>query len=69
VADGDCVVLRDTTGSVVVTQTGRLVALLGMRDAIVVDTPDAVLVCSRKQAQEIKAIVDDLKRRGDSHLL
>jgi mannose-1-phosphate guanylyltransferase len=69
VSDDDLVLLRDTTGSVVVSQTGRLVALLGLRDAIVVDTPDAVLVCSRKQAQEIKAIVDEIKRRGDSHLL
>jgi len=69
VSDGDTVLLRDTTGSVVVSQTGRLVALLGMRDAIVVETDDALLVCGRKQAQEIKAIVDEIKRRGDSHLL
>jgi mannose-1-phosphate guanylyltransferase len=67
VGDADTVVLHDTSGSVVVTQSGRLVATLGLRDAIVVDTPDAVLVCSRKQAQDIKAIVDELKRRGDSH--
>ncbi len=69
VADHESVLMRDTTGSVVVSQAGRLVALLGLRDAIVVDTPDALLVCTRKQAQEIKAIVDEIKRRGDSHLL
>ena len=40
----------------------------GVRDMIVVDTPDAVLVCGRKQAQDIKSIVDELKRRGDQHL-
>ena len=60
--------LRDTSGSVVVAQSGRLVATLGVRDMIVVDTPDAVLVCGRKQAQDIKSIVDELKRRGDQHL-
>ncbi len=67
VADPESVVLRDTTGSVVVTQSGRTVAVLGLRDAIVVDTPDAVLVCSRKHAQDIKALVDEIKRRGGSH--
>ena len=69
VADPETVLLQDTTGSVVVGQSGRLIATLGLRDTIVVDTADAVLVCSRKQAQEIKSIVDEIKRRGDSHLL
>lgn len=59
------VMLRDTTGSVVVAHSGRLVVTLGLHDLIVVDTPDAVLVCSRKRAQDIKSIVDDLKQRGD----
>jgi mannose-1-phosphate guanylyltransferase len=67
-ADPSLVLLRDTSSSVVVGQSGRLVATLGVRDTIVVDTPDAVLVCGRKQAQDIKAIVDELKRRGDQHL-
>jgi mannose-1-phosphate guanylyltransferase len=69
VAAPESVLLRDTVGSVVVSQSGRLVAMLGLRDAIVVDTPDALLVCSRKQAQEIKTIVDEIRRRGGSHLL
>jgi mannose-1-phosphate guanylyltransferase len=68
IADPSSVLLRDTSGSVVVAQSGRLVATLGLRDTIVVDTPDAVLVCGRKQAQDIKSIVDELKRRGDQHL-
>ena len=67
VADPENVLLHDTAGSVVVAQSGRVIATLGLRDMIVVDTPDAVLVCSRKQAQEIKAIVDDIKRRGGTH--
>jgi mannose-1-phosphate guanylyltransferase len=57
--------MRDTTESVVVADSGRLVVTLGLHDMIVVDTPDAVLVCSRKRAQDIKSIVDDLKQRGD----
>jgi mannose-1-phosphate guanylyltransferase len=58
------VMMRDTTESVVVADSGRLVVTLGLHDMIVVDTPDAVLVCSRKRAQDIKSIVDDLKQRG-----
>ncbi len=49
----------------VVPQSGRLVAVLGLRDLIVVDTPDAVLVCPRDRAQDVKALVDELKERGE----
>ena len=52
-----------------VGQSGRLVATLGVRDLIVVDTPDALLVCARDRAQDIKSIVDELKRRGDDRYL
>ena len=37
----------------------------GVRDLIVVDTPDAVLVCPRDRAQDVKALVDELKERGE----
>jgi mannose-1-phosphate guanylyltransferase len=36
-----------------------------VRDLIVVDTPDVVLVCPRDRAQDVKALVDELKERGD----
>ncbi len=63
------VLLRNTTDSVVVARSGRLVATLGLRDVIVVDTPDAVLVCARDRAQDIKSIVDELRERGDDRYL
>ncbi|GGO02541.1 mannose-1-phosphate guanyltransferase [Micromonospora parathelypteridis] len=59
------VLLRDSSNLVVVPQSGRLVAVLGLRDLIVVDTPDAVLVCPRDRAQDVKALVDELKERGE----
>jgi mannose-1-phosphate guanylyltransferase len=53
VAEPASVLLQDTVGSVVVASpSGRLVATLGLRDAIVVDTRDAVLVCSRMSASD-----------------
>ncbi|MBM0237935.1 mannose-1-phosphate guanylyltransferase [Micromonospora sp. ATA32] len=59
------VLLRDSSRLVVVPQSGRLVAALGVHDLIVVDTPDAVLVCPRDRAQDVKKLVDELKERGE----
>ena len=57
------------TDLVVVPQSGRLVAALGVHDLIVVDTPDAVLVCPRDRAQDVKKLVDELKERGEESLV
>jgi mannose-1-phosphate guanylyltransferase/mannose-6-phosphate isomerase len=47
----------------------RLVATIGLKDAVVVDTPDATLVCSKDKAQDVKKVVDELKKRkGEEHL-
>lgn len=42
---------------------GRLVALVGIDDVIVVDTDDAILISSRDQVQDVKSIVNELKAR------
>ena len=57
------VLARDATG-VVVPGSGRTVAVLGVDDIVVVDTPDAVLVTTRERAQDVKALVDQLKACG-----
>lgn len=59
------IIFKDTEGTVVVPHSGRLVAVLGMSGVIVVDTEDAVMVCPRDRAQDVKALVDELKSRGD----
>jgi mannose-1-phosphate guanylyltransferase len=59
------VLLRETEGLVVVPTPGRLVAAMGVRDLVIVDTPDAVLVCPRDRAQEVKQLVDQLKDAGE----
>jgi len=43
---------------------GRVIATVGLRDLIVVDTPDAVLICARDAAQDVKAIVERLATEG-----
>ena len=45
---------------------GRLVALLGLEDVVVVDTADAVLVAHKDKVQEVKEIVASLKLAGRS---
>ncbi|WP_189171669.1 mannose-1-phosphate guanylyltransferase [Pilimelia anulata] len=52
--------LDDCADTVVVAQSGRLVAAVGVRDLVVVDTPDALLVCPRDRAQDVKRLVDAL---------
>lgn len=39
---------------------GRLVVTIGLRDTIVIDTPDAVLVCAADRAQDVRQIVERL---------
>jgi mannose-1-phosphate guanylyltransferase len=42
----------------------RLVVLLGVRDTMVVDTADALLVGDLKRSQEVRELVEELKRKG-----
>ena len=48
---------------------GRLVAIVGLRDVIVVDTPDALLVCASDAAQDVKQVVERLVADGRRDLL
>ncbi len=69
VGAGSDVVQIETGGNVVVPRSGRLVALLGVDDLVVVDTPDALLVTTRARAQQVKALVDSVRERGLDELL
>ena len=58
---GDVLAL-DTEGSLLIS-SHRLVAAHGLKDAVVVETPDAVLVTDKRHAQGVRAIVDELNSR------
>lgn len=47
----------------------RLIALLGVKDLIVVDSQDAVLIADRSRAQDVGLIVNELQRRGQRSFL
>ncbi len=65
--DADVVAMDST--ALVAPRSGRLVALVGVDDLVVVDTPDALLVVPRSRAQQVKALVDRLAADGRSDLL
>ncbi len=48
---------------------GRLVATVGLSDTIVIDTPDALLVCAADHAQDVRQIVERLREAGETEQL
>ncbi|MGQ9653865.1 MAG: mannose-1-phosphate guanylyltransferase/mannose-6-phosphate isomerase [Thermodesulfobacteriota bacterium] len=64
---GDVLAL-DTHESLVRSE-GRLVATLGVRDLVVVETDDAVLVCRTDRSQEVRRIADGLRREAREEAL
>jgi mannose-1-phosphate guanylyltransferase len=65
--DGNIVVgqhLGLGTKGCVIYSPRRLVATVGVENLVVVETEDAILVCSRDRAEEVKALVDRLDEEG-----
>jgi mannose-1-phosphate guanylyltransferase len=62
-------VLADASSGIVVTQTSRIISLIGVQDIVVVDTPDALLVTTSEHAQRVKGVVDALKLTGRGDVL
>lgn len=52
---------HDSKNISVFSKGKRLICTIGLNDLIIADTPDALLVCDKKRAQEVKKIVDALK--------
>lgn len=63
------VMLINTTNSIVHTNDQKLIVIQGLKDYIVVDTDDVLLICRKDREQEIKEYVGDIKRqKGDRFL-
>jgi mannose-1-phosphate guanylyltransferase len=69
-ADGDGNVVSgrhtglDTQRCIVVGDEEHLVGTIGVSDLVIINTPDATLVCHKSKAAEIKALVAKLKEKG-----
>ena len=61
---GNAKVLADSSSGILVSESNRLIALIGLEDVIVVDTPDALLITTKAHAQKVKSLVDALKATG-----
>lgn len=62
-------VYSEKSSGVVVSETPRVVALIGVENIVVVDTDDALLVTTTDHAQSVKQAVTALKAKGDSDVL
>lgn len=58
----------NSSGNLVVSE-GKFVATVGVQDLVIVETPDAFLVCSRDAAQDVGKVVRELGQRGLTQLL
>jgi mannose-1-phosphate guanylyltransferase len=47
----------------------RLTAVVGLKDVIIVDTKDALLVCSKKADQRVKEVIENLRKKGKERIL
>jgi mannose-1-phosphate guanylyltransferase len=70
VASGDVIQVQSKNCiSYVAGGDKKVIALLGVEDLVVIDTKDALLLCNRNKVQEVKLIVDNLKKLGRTDLL
>jgi mannose-1-phosphate guanylyltransferase len=53
----------------IVRSEKRLLAVLGVKDLVIVDFENACLVCARDRVQDVKLVVEELKRRGRNDLI
>jgi mannose-1-phosphate guanylyltransferase len=68
VAEGDALII-DGRNNVVLAGKHRPVAVIGLDDVVVVDAGDAILVCRKDRAQDVRKAVDELSRRGRDEVL
>jgi len=65
---GDNVLAIETCNTLVRT-SNKLVAIMGVKDIVVIDTPDALLVCALDRVNELKRIVEQLQQQQRNDLL
>ncbi len=58
----------DSSGNMIVSPE-KLVVTVGVRDLVIVDTGDALLVCARAKSQDVGKAVQELEKQGRNELL
>lgn len=62
-------VLAIETHNTLVRSSDKLIAVMGVKDIVVIDTPDALLVCALDRVNELKRIVEQLREQQRDDLL
>ena len=57
--------LINSDGNLIASKCGKIVSLIDIKDMIVVDTSDALLICPKSSSQKVKDVVSELKNRND----
>ncbi len=61
------ILMHESEDTLAISQS-RLVACVGLKDVVVVETPDAVMVAAKDRTQDVKHIVSELKEAGRSEV-
>lgn len=56
-------------GNIVVSEEKHLIATIGVDDLVIVHSPDATLICTKRDAQSIKELVDNVRKTYGEHYL
>jgi mannose-1-phosphate guanylyltransferase len=67
-AHGNCLAI-DSKGMILRSEDGHLIVTIGMRDTIVVHTPDATLVAPKSEEERVREVVQQLKELGHHQYL
>lgn len=63
-------IIKGSSNSVIFDTAGdKLIAAVGLEDIVIVNTKDAILVCKKDKAQDVKKVVDALNEQGREELL
>ena len=57
------VVSIESSGNII-HSTKKLVAVIGLKDIVIIETEDALLVCPKDRAPDVRRVVEELKKRG-----
>ncbi|WP_311062368.1 mannose-1-phosphate guanylyltransferase [Thermoanaerobacterium sp. CMT5567-10] len=56
------------TKKCIITGSDKLIATLGIEDVIIVDTEDALLICSKDKAQNVKEVLKEIREKKSEYL-
>lgn len=59
----------DTAGSVILGESGKLIVTYGIKDMVIVDTPEALLVMPKGKAGEAKKLIEEIKKKKKERFL